>query len=485
MRSWLFPPAPSAPRATEATQQQIASSGAAVSSWGRDPIDGDLGYRPAGRAAGREVPWWTVEKARTYSVAAYRTNPMARAIIDTYTSFCVGAGGVSTLVSNVDVRRIVEEFWTDPRNRLTARQDLLLRDHMLMGESLLEMMVGQYSGVVRFSPLPTVRIADVSLVGGNPLWPDEILLEQPGNDPRVLSIAAVDDQTGLRTGDAQFWTSWQAVSTDTRGAPFLMPVLDWIDSYDTVLSNLVDRTALARYLVMDVTVQGGQDEVDAFVKNRGGTHIPRSGSVEVHNESVTWETKTAQTGAYEDVKANQSVLTSVAAGTGLAKTWLAEPENSNRATAHTMAEPVRRRVAGVQKLWLDYQTELVRYAVDRAVAAGRLHGTVEATDPRTGQQMEMPASQAVLVTGPEIAAADAELTAQVLLNLSTGLMQMVEIGALSTEAAAVAARKGWEDYMGVPYTASLDKPTADAGDIATAVDDAGKNKKNLRTIRPA
>lgn len=479
MRSWLLPPAA---RAAEATTQQVVSSGAAASSWGRDPIDNDTGYRPAGSGGGREVPWWTVEKARTFSVAAYRTNPMARAIIDTYTSFCVGDSGVSTLVSNADVREVVDEFWNDPRNRLPAVQEQLLRDHMLMGESLLEMMVGEYSGVVRYSPLATVRIADVELYRGNPMWPRAVLLEQPGNDPRVLSVAGVDDETGLRAGDAQFWASWQAVSSDVRGTPFLMPILDWLDSYDTVLSNLVDRTALARYLVWSVAVTGSQDDVDNFVKSRGGTHVPRSGSVEVHNESVKWEPMTAQTGAYEDSKAAQSVLTNVASGTGLAKTWLAEPEDANRATSLTMAEPVRRRVAGVQKLWLDYQTELVRYAVDRAVAAKRINPTVTATDPRTGQATQIPASQAVIVTGPEVAAADAEMTAQVLLNLSTGLKQLVEVGALSKEAAGVAARKAWEDYVGVPYTASLDKPTASRDDIAAEVDDAASK---VRPIRPA
>src|SRR6266536_5790213 len=86
--------------------------------------------------------------------------------------------------------------------------------------------------------------------------------------------------------------------------------------------------------------------------------------------------------------------------------------------------------------------------------------TVTAVDERTGQQREVPAAQTVLVTGPEIAAADAQITAQVLLNLSTGLEKLVGIGALSVEAAKAAARKAWEDYVGVPYNADLDTPAA-------------------------
>jgi hypothetical protein len=124
-------------------------------------------------------------------------------------------------------------------------------------------------------------------------------------------------------------------------------------------------------------------------------------------------------------------------------------------------------------MWVnDYQTELTRFVVDRAVAAKRLPAMVDATDPRTGQTYQIPASQTVTLTGPEIAAADAELTANVLLNLSTALTGMVESGVLSPEASKVAARKAWESYMGIPYTAELDSPEANPDDVATAVDDA-------------
>jgi hypothetical protein len=459
-------------RATEATPEQLVATGALLGTAGRDPIDGDTGWKLAG-SAGRQVPYWTQEKARAYSVAAYRSNPMARAIIDTYTSFCVGDSGLSLQVTNPDVRRIAEEFWADPRNALGG-QELWLRDQLLNGETLIELMQGPMSGVVRIAPVDPAWITDVTLVAGNPLWPDRVLFRWAGDagEDRRFQVVQVDDETGLRAGEAMFWTPFKTLLTDTRSIPFLMPILDWLDSYDTVLSNLIDRTALARYLVWDVTVQGDQAAVDEFLEQRGGNAIPPSGSVEVHNESVSWEAKQAQAGAYEDKVAAQSVLTNIAGGSGLAKTWLAEPEDANRATSLTMAEPVRRRVGGVQKTWLGYQTELVRFAVDRAVAANRLPATVQAVDPKTGQTFDLPAAQSVLVTGPEVAAADAQITAQVLLNLSTGLEKLVQIGALSREGAAVAARKGWEDYMGVPYTSDLDTPDANPDDVAGAVDDA-------------
>lgn len=465
MKPWFALPR----RATEATPQQVIATGAAGGTYG-DPVDPDAGWRPAG-SGWREIPPWTQEKARIYSVAAYRSNPMARAIIDTYVAFAVGDSGVNYQVTNPEARVVVDEFWNDPRNRIGANQELGLRSLLLMGETFRELMVGPRSGVVRYSPIDTAIIQHIDCAANNPMWPQTIHLRQYETD-KTLTVAAVNDATGLREGNAIFWAPFKAIETDVRSQPFLGPVLDWLDSYDTVLGNLIDRTALARYLVWDVTVEGGQPEVDQFIEARGGVHVPRSGSVEVHNSAVKWQPQVAQSGAFEDSKAASSVLTLIAGGSGLSKTWLSEPENANRATSLTMAEPVRRRVQGVQRIWLELQTEFVRYAIDQAVAAGRLPRTVTAVDERTGMTYDIPASQAITVTGPDVAANDVQITAQVMLNLSTGLEQLVEIGALTPDAAAVAARKAWEDYMGIPYSADLGKPDAKPDDVANAVNDA-------------
>jgi hypothetical protein len=470
--SWFFPS-----RTVEATPQQLAATGAAGGS-GYDPLDNDGRWKRLG-AGKREVPELTRDRAVAGSVAAYRVNPMAGAIIDTYTAFCVGDSGVTYMCTNDDVRAVVAEFWDDPRNRVADVQDVFLRTQLLMGELPLELMVGEQSGVVRFAPIDPMGIRDVELHRGNPMWPDKLVMLNEDNTERRLTIVNAD--SGLRDGEAMFWAPWKTLATDVRGMPFLTNILDWLDSYDQVLSNLIDRTALARYLVWDVTVTGNQADVDEYVTARGGMHIPPSGSVEVHNESVVWEPKSAPSGATEDTQAGQAILTNIAGGAGLAKTWLAEPDGANRATSLTMAEPVRRRVGGVQKVWLNQQTELVRFAVDRAVAARRLPEMVQASDPKTGASTQVKASQSVIVTGPEVAAADAQITAQVLLNLSTALQQMVEVGILTVDAAAVAAQKGWEDYMGVPYRAELGKPDSNPDDVAGHVDEtATESKPNLR-----
>lgn len=484
MKSWLRPARRvQESRAQEALIDQVIPTGAMLGTYGRDPIDGDIGYKAAGRGS-RDVPSWTREKARDFSVAAYRSNPMATAVIDTVVAFCVGDSGVKWQASNPEVAEVVREFWDDPGNRLGHIQEISLRTQLLTGEKLYEMLVGNSSGVVRFAPVEPSMISDVKLRNGNPLWPSHVVLNYGAADlegeRKTWTVVQVNDDTGLREGQAMFWAPLRTLDTDTRGMPFLMPILDWLDNYDTVLSNLIDRTALMRHLAYSVKVDGDQSDVDAYVTARGGTHVPPSGTIEVHNESVEWKSISAQTGAMEDTVANQSVLTNIASGSGLSKTWLAEPDGANRATSQTMAEPVRRRVGSLQNVWLYQMTEMCRFAVDRAVAAKRLPETVEARDSRTGQSTQIPAAQAVIVTGPEIAAADSQITAQVMLNLATGLEKFKAIGALSDDAMQAVAQKSWEDYVGVPFTADLGRPDANPDDIAAEVEKA--KEARLRVV---
>ena len=456
-------------RAREATSQQVAASGA--SGWAADDIDREVGYRRAGTGPGRPVPDITLERARVGSVAGYRTNPMARAIIDTYVAFCVGDSGVSLEVADPLVREVAEAHWNDPRVSIGTRQELELRSHLLLGESCYEALVGQVTGVTRWSPIDPSRVREVRTGTGNVWWPTELVIGAQGSDQIVRQIIAPDDVTELLTGEVLWWISGQTLNTDQRGLPFLAPILDWLDSYDQVLSNLIDRTALARYLVWDVELTGASpDAINEFVAQRGGRHAPRSGTIEVHNESVKWTPKSAESGGYEDKVTAGTVLTVVAGGAGLARTWLADPEDANKATSVSMAEPIRRRVGAVQNLWIRRQTEMVRFAVDQAVAAGRLPATVT-LDTEAGPVTKR-AAEAVQVRGPQIAASDAQITARVMVQLSTALETMVANRFMTPEAAQVAAQKAWEDYLGVPYRPELGRPDTNVDEVATAVDSA-------------
>ena len=469
-------------RGTEATIDQLIATGAA-GTYGIDPIDGDAGFVRVGQT-GRQIPIWTREKMRAYSVASYRMNPMARAIIDTYVAFVVGDSGLTIHAQDPHVQAVIDDFWDDPRVDMRHRQEEFFREHLIYGETLLQMLVGPTTGVCRINPLDPTRITDVELLNGNVLWPAKVHISKMNADDIIMSIAQVDDLTGLRDGEAIYWRSFRTLVSDQRGDPFLGPILDDLDSFDTVLNNLVDRTALMRYMVWDVEVDGDQKMVEKFVRDRGGTHVPRSGSIEVHNKSVQWKPTFGQVGAAEDSITSGSLMTNIAGGAGLAKTWLAEPDGANRATSLTMAEPVRRRVGSVQNMWLHHQTELLRYVVDQAVAAGQLPPTVTVKTAAGAPEITMPTSRCVKVHGPEVAAADSEVTAAVLVQLAQSLTALTVAGVMSPQAARVATKKAWEQFVGIPYTPDLDTPDGskadDLAEVVANAEQAGDLKVTLK-----
>ena len=171
------------------------------------------------------------------------------------------------------VRAVVDEFWNDDRNQVGEIQDLWLRSLMLLGEDLTEMLVGETSGAVYFSPIDPGHIFEVECDRGNPLWPSKIHLNPnvAGHD-EPYTVVRKDLQTGLRDGQVMFWAPWRSLMTDRRGDPFLTPILDDLEAYDTVISNLVDHTAMLRYLCMDVTVKGDETDVKKFIDQRKGTY---------------------------------------------------------------------------------------------------------------------------------------------------------------------------------------------------------------------
>ena len=67
-----------------------------------------------------------------------------------------------------------------------------------------------------------------------------------------------------------FLPSSMPCPADQRGDPFLSPLLDDLDSFDAVLNNLVDRTALTRYMVWDVKVDGDDKVIEKYISDEGG-----------------------------------------------------------------------------------------------------------------------------------------------------------------------------------------------------------------------
>jgi len=88
----------------------------------------------------------------------------------------------------------------------------------------------------------------------------------------------------------------------------------------------------------------------------------------------------------------------------------------------------------------------------------------------------------VTVTGPQVAAADAKIMAEVMHKLTLSIKEAGPV--LSPEAGAELIKKAWEDFMGTPWRPELDA-ALDKGDTETAaaiVEDSGEETAPARQL---
>jgi hypothetical protein len=386
---------------------------------GPNYIDKDDAYYRAYGATLRDLTGNTLRRAQDISVDLYRKNPLANRIVKIYTTFMAGEG-FAINAANPDVQAITDEFWYAERNEMDLNHRRFARDWLLYGEAHHPVAVDE-TGNTTIGFIDPQRVERITTSDLNQLILESVVLLRGGTgEQQALQIVhrqtdpALDD-LGLLTGETFAWL-FDRIGASTRGTPFLLPIVDWLDAYDQTLWELLERVKAARAFFWDVTVEGGEQEVED-AKAVWGTTAPKSGTARFHTNAMTVEAQQPTLGAYEDVAAARYILRLISTGAGLAPHWLGDPEDANRSTAEQMDIPVLRALQDTQAQWKAQMEEALRFVVDRKVAAGLLPAVVPRYDEQgneTGE--ELPARELIEVITPaltddEIEAAAASIAA--------------------------------------------------------------------------
>ena len=379
----------------------------------------------------RDLPQITLERAQQVCYELYQRNPLGHRLTELVRDFVVG-DGISWSVANPFVRDVVEDFWADDQNRLDQRNENFVLELGLYGELAPEAFVGPISGAVRLGYVDPMQIKRVTHVTGNPLVLDEMWIREKGFGVKGRPLQIIRDRgNGILEGDVFYWRV-NAVSNATRGWPDMMHVADWLDAFDQMLWEMVERARLARSFIWDVELTGDQVDVDGWLRKNG--QAPKSGSVRAHNSGVKWSAVSPELGSFETAKESEVIQQHIAAGAGVAKHWLSASDDVNRSTAQEMGQPTIRRMARRQRAYLDSVADMVRFVVEKAVASGAIatdeFGRVPVfdEDDRETEKTEVP-WKLVRLQAPEISTRDTARLGSVLTQVSNGL--------------AVAEKQGW------------------------------------------
>jgi len=296
------------------------------------------------------------EQVLEMALEAWRTNPLARRIVELTTQYVVG-GGLSLHCADPAAGRFLQDWWEHPLNNLAMRLPEWCDELTRSGELFLLMTTDgggmSYLRAVAAADVREVRTAENDpqqelayvtrgrLPGEERVWPAFRAGEDaPGPDglfPAVMLHYAVNRPVGA-----------------VRGESDLAPLLRWLSRYSGWLE---DRARLNRYRNSFLyTVRSSfASEAERLARQQSlAANPPAPGSILVTDSSEEWSVLSPRLESQEAKEDGLALKKMIAAGAGIPLHFLAEPESATRTTAEAAGGPTYRRLEQRQRYvcWL-------------------------------------------------------------------------------------------------------------------------------------
>jgi hypothetical protein len=412
-------------------------------------------FRPLSKG-NRELNSLTRERGRELAWALYEQNPLGKRIPELTRDFVMGEGVEVTVVAadesaQAAQQAVIDRFWSDPINDMDTNLDDLVLDLNLFGEQCYPVAVNPKNGHVRIGYVDPAFIAGVAKDASGMLdhtvvvRPDAKATERkyyrvvhidedPTSDSYGRLVGAVEGETFKDTqGETHaydgscFYFAVNRVKAATTGRSDLLSLIDWVDAYDQMLFNEVDRAILMKSFIWDVELEGqGDTQIAEWTKKNAA---PNPGAIRVHNEKVKWEAVTPDLKAADATAGADLILDYIATGAGLPKHWLNGTVDVNKATAGEMSEPVIKRLTRRQRAVKRMVTQMVLFQLDQAELAGALPKR-----PNVENDV-MPEAWGVKVVMPDMRVKDQSTAATTLQALTAALAGAIAERIIDVEAA--------------------------------------------------
>ena len=340
---------------------------------------GSAYFTPITKDKRRDLSPYDHDRMVQISAHLMSRNPLAKKIVNARVNYVLGEGAT---VSAVDerVQEVIDRFWKDGFNRVQRRQASWLRSKRGYGELCLTTTVNPVNGRVRLGYIAPDAIKDVEHTPGNPHDTTRVLLKQTTADSKPIVFDAArlvedpnDEAYGRMRGNCLFFAA-NRLPDQARGTSDLFAIADYLDAYESVTWDLVDRAGLINSMLWHVILHGyTPDQVQKWLDdNYAGGKPPRAATVLATNELVEWKPLTPDFAGADSADWADLILAIIATGADLPKMWLNAQDDPNRASAESLAGPSFKSLSEVQLEWRDVITDIVQYVIDQAVLTGAL-----------------------------------------------------------------------------------------------------------------
>ncbi|MBP7228765.1 MAG: hypothetical protein KA988_06595 [Longilinea sp.] len=359
------------------------------------------------------------------TLEAWRTNPLARRIVELTSQYAVG-GGMALHSPDPAAHAFLQAWWQHPLNALGSRLPEWCDECTRTGDLFL-LLSTDASGLTWVRALPSADIEAIETAPGD-VEQELSYRTRPllTNDGRWLEGQHYPAESSLvnlcapeRTQPAILHLAINRPCGAVFGESDLAPLLKWLARYAAWLE---DRARLNRYRTAFVYVVKAQfaNEAERLARQEAlAANPPSPGSILVCDESESWSVLTPHLEAHESAEDGLALKRMIAVGAGLPLHFLAEPESSTRTTAEAAGGPTYRRFAMRQRAFLGLLEALARAALQRAAAIHPLGSPDPAAE--------------VHARGADLSTHDNLALAQAAAAISTALLPLQQQGLLDKD----------------------------------------------------
>ena len=274
------------------------------------------------------------------SLEAWRTNPLARRIVELTSQYVVG-GGFTINCKHEGAAAFFDSFWDHRLNHMPVRVSELC-DELTRTGNLFILVSTDAAGMSYIRVLPASEIEEIISKSNDIEQPVSFKLKASLEAANPQPIPAYDPLTDEGNNPVILHYSINRPAGAQWGEPDLAPLLKWLSRYS---SWLEDRARLNRYRNAFLYVVQAKFTSESARKARQtalNANPPQPGSILVADENEKWSAIHPRLESGDAEKDGLALKKMISAGAGMPLHFLAEPESATRTTAEEAGGPTYR-----------------------------------------------------------------------------------------------------------------------------------------------
>jgi hypothetical protein len=349
----------------------VLRSPSTLSGFVSDEKPGDVWGLLAAGGGPADVSWSVRRQALLDAREAWRTNALARRVVNLVTDYVVG-DGVRVDADVRTVSRFVRAFWQHRQNRLDLRLREMVDELTRSGELFVVLHRNPLDGMSYVRLIPAAQVREVRWRPGDYEHLTEIG-EQAGPGPELCWWPVYQADQPELTRDKAAVVLYFAINRPSgavRGSGDLDPVLYWLQAYSEWLDGRVQLNRIKSAFYYDVEVDGAPADVED-ARQRYMTP-PSGGVVVVHSAREKHHVQQANISAGDAEADGLALRLLIASGSHLPIHFLSEVmSGSSLGSSVAMNEPTFKHLEARQAFVREMLLEILETAYARSAEIGK------------------------------------------------------------------------------------------------------------------